>query len=394
MDLRDSPAEATFRAQVRAWLEESVPPGYDPDDWEWRLPADERFRLQLAWHRKLHAGGWVGLSWPKEYGGQGAPVALQLIFAEESARLRLPRGVCIIGLSIVGPTLAHVGSEEQKRRYLPPLLSGDEIWCQGFSEPDAGSDLASLRTRAEDRGDHFVVTGQKVWTSFAQHARWCWLLARTRSESRKHDGLSMMVVDMRAPGVEVRPLVQLTGDSDFNEIFFDGARVPKENLVGAQDDGWRVAVATLMFERYGIGLDLRKEWLLRRLGELARETGRVGDAEVRTRLAKLWCDYEACRLTTFRHMTRLGRGEAAGQPGPEGSLSKLVSSEIELEVGALAEEMLGLAGTIAPGQAGAPDGGRWARVALGSRYMTIAGGTSEIQRNIIAERVLGLPKGR
>ncbi len=391
MNLDDSPEEAAFRAEVRAWLEANVPPDFDPDDYDWRLPADERFRLQLAWHKKMHAGGWVGLTWPKEYGGRGATVQEQLVFAEESARLRLPRGVNIIGLTIVGPTLMHAGSEAQKKRYLPGILSGDEIWCQGFSEPGAGSDLAALRTRAEDRGDHFVVTGQKVWTSFAHHARYCWLLARTTEGGGRHVGMSLLIVDMETPGVSVRPLVQITGDADFNEVWFDGVRVPKENLVGAKDDGWRVAIATLMFERFGIGLDLRKEWLLAQLGDLARKTKRDTDAEVRTRLAKLWCEFEACRLTTFRNLTRVGRGES---PGPEGSLSKLLSSELDLEIGSLAEDLLGAEGALAPGDPEAPDAGRWARIALGSRYMTIAGGTSEIQRNIIAERVLGLPKGR
>src|SRR5215472_422171 len=297
MDLRDSPEEGAFRKEARAWLEANLPADFDPDDYEWRLPAEERFRLQLAWHKKMHAGGWVGLSWPKEYGGRGASVAEQLIFAEESARLRLPRGVNVIGLSIVGPTLMAVGTEAQKKRYLPGILSGDEIWCQGFSEPGAGSDLAALRTRAENKGNHFIVTGQKVWTSVAHHARFCWLLARSGAEGGKHRGQTLLMVDMRTPGVSVRPLVQLTGDADFNEVWFDGAQVPKENVVGEVGDGWRVAIATLMFERFGIGLDLRKEWLLRKLGELAKDRGRDGDAEVRARLAKLWCDFEACRLT-------------------------------------------------------------------------------------------------
>lgn len=237
MDLMYTPEEEAFRQEIRTWLEENLPEEYDPDDWEWALPAEERFRLQKEWHQKLHAGGWVGLSWPKEYGGRGASLVEQAIFSEEMERYRAPEGVNLLGILLVGPTLMHWGTEEQKQRFIPKILSAEELWCQGFSEPGAGSDLAALSCRAVEDGDDFVINGQKVWTSFAHQADWCILLARTDPNVPKHKGISYLLVDMKSPGVTIRPLVQITNDADFNEVFFDDVRVPKKNLVGQKNMG-------------------------------------------------------------------------------------------------------------------------------------------------------------
>jgi len=357
------------------------------------MTADERFEWQLGWHRKLHAGGWVGLHWPREYGGRGATLMEQVVFSEEIARRRLPAGANLLGILLVGPTLMQWGTEAQKRRFLPKILSAEEIWCQGYSEPDAGSDLASLTTRAVPEGDVFVVNGQKVWTSGAHRSHWMILLARTDPQAPKHRGISYFLVDMRSPGITVRPLVQMTGSAGFNEVFFEDVRVPRENLVGELHRGWDVAMTTLMFERAGLGTDLRFEGVLEALVAAARAVRRGGrpaidDPAVRDQIAQFAIEATALRLGGYRQLTKRLRGQP---PGPEGSIAKLVASELNLRIAQWAVSLLGAQAQIETNEAGeAP--GHWLARELMARAHTIAGGTSEIQRNILAERVLGLPR--
>lgn len=248
MDFHFTAEEEAFRADVRAWLRDNLPENWETDPKE---PEDEaeRFAFRLGWERRLHAGGWSGLAWPREYGGRGGTMMQNAILQEELARANAPEAVNIIGRNLTAPTLMEHGTEAQKQRFLPKILSSEEIWCQGFSEPNSGSDLASLRCRAVIDGDHFVINGQKIWTSFAQYAQWCFVLARTDTSAPKHKGLSFILVDMHTPGITIRPLSQITGDSEFNEVFFDDVRVPRENLVGRLNEGWRIAMTTLTYER-------------------------------------------------------------------------------------------------------------------------------------------------
>ena len=393
MDFRPSPAEEAFRREVSAWLDANVPADFDPDRFEFGMSADERFAWQLDWHRRLHAGGWVGLHWPREYGGRGATLMEQVVFADELARRRLPPGANMLGILLVGPTLMQWGSEAQKRRFLPSILSAEEIWCQGYSEPNAGSDLASLETRAVPDGDAFVVNGQKVWTSGAHRAHWMILLARTDPRAPKHRGISYLLVEMRSPGITVRPLVQMTGSAGFNEVFFEDVRVPRANLVGELNHGWDVAMTTLMFERAGLGSDLRFEGVLEALIAAARSVSRGGrpaieDAAVRDQIARFAIEAAALRYGGYRQLTKRLRGQP---PGPEGSMAKLVASELNLRIAEWTVALLGAPGQLETHAPGEPPG-HWLARALMARAHTIAGGTSEIQRNILAERVLGLPR--
>ncbi|MGH7962646.1 MAG: acyl-CoA dehydrogenase family protein, partial [Candidatus Binatia bacterium] len=271
MDFRYSPQEEQFRRELRTWLAAHPPEGYDPETFV-TLDLDQRFEVQRNWQQTLFAAGWIGINWPQEYGGRGATILEQAIYQQEMAQARVPETANLIGLSIAGPTIIHWGTEVQKQRHLQKILSAEEIWCQGYSEPDAGSDLASLRTSAVEDGDDFVVNGQKVWTTVAHQAQYCILLARTDPQVPKHKGLSYLLVDMQSPGITVRPLVQITGDAEFNEVFFADVRVPKANLLGAPGQGWQVAVTTLMFERANFGTfesAYRLEPLLRHLAALA-----------------------------------------------------------------------------------------------------------------------------
>ncbi len=377
MQLRDSPDEAAFRAELRSWLELNAP----------KEPiARTDVERARAWSRKLYEAGYVGLTWPQEYGGRGLPLTYQAIVLEELARAEAPGHIGVIGLGMAGPTILVHGSEEQKRRYLPKILAADEIWCQGFSEPGAGSDLAAVRTRAELEGGRFVVNGQKVWSSYAHIADWCLLLARSDPESQRHAGLTYLVVDMRAPGVEVRPLRQLTGEAEFNEIFFTDVEVPVENMLGAIGQGWQVAVTTLMHERATLGFALTGalELAVAKLVALARER-RLSDARLRDRVAEEWIELQALKLTNARALTTLVE---TGVPGPEGSVSKLHWSEQNQRLTKLALELAGPESLLAREYAW------WRREQLRSRGNTIEAGTSEILRSVIAERVLGLPKSR
>ncbi len=394
MDFKLSAAEVAFRDALRAWLERHCPP-----DWErtrQALDREARARALIDWQRRLHAAGYVGLHWPVAYGGRGGSVMEQVIFYEEMARARAPELANAIGLDMAGPALMVHGTEEQKRLHLPRILSAEHIFCQGFSEPGAGSDLAALGTRAERRGSAYVITGQKVWTSFAHYANWCTVLARTDPAAPRHQGLTYFLVDMASPGFTVRPLRQMSGDSEFSEIFLDGVEVPEGNVLGREHGGWEVAITTLMFERGP--RTLTRQHILRQglaeLLELARRPTRAGplpsrDPLVRQRLAQLYIDTETLRCAHLRVLTQLVKGEPAG---PAGSASKLFFSETWQKVAELGLELQGAYATLGEGSEWTVDDGRWQYRALRSRGNTIQGGTSEVMRNILAERVLGLPK--
>jgi alkylation response protein AidB-like acyl-CoA dehydrogenase len=395
VDFRYSAAEEAFRAELRAWLTEHLPRHFAPGDLDDEQDPDTRFEKLLAWHRAMHAGGWVGIHWPREYGGRGASLLEQLVYAEEMGRANAPAPINPIAIMMVGPTLMQWGTEAQRRRYIPKMLAAEEIWCQGYSEPNAGSDLAALQTRAVEDGDDFVVDGQKVWTSLAHRADWCILLCRTDPTARKHLGISYLLVDMHSPGVTVRPLVQITGDAEFNEVFFDEVRVPKANLVGRLNEGWQVAMTTLMYERVGLGNVYQFDRLIRELIALAEERvlhGRpaIEHGYVRQRLAQLATEATALRYTQYRQVTRRIRGE---QPGPEASVAKLFGTELNLRIASFASELLGPAGLVERHGTGVDATTKWLRRILAVRAFTIGGGTSEVQRNIIAERVLKLPRG-
>jgi alkylation response protein AidB-like acyl-CoA dehydrogenase len=386
VDLRDTPDEAAFRAEVREWVTANMPPelrGHRGGAARFDEPA------LRAWSRRLHEAGYAGLTWPAEYGGGGKSFTHQAIFLEEMARAEAPPHVGVIGLGMAGPTIIAHGSETQKARHLEPILSAEEIWCQGFSEPGAGSDLAGVRTSARRDDGHFVVDGQKVWSSFAHIADWCLLLARSDPGSQRHDGLTYLIVDMHAPGVEVRPLRQITGESEFNEIFFTGVQVPAENTLGDVGQGWQVAMTTLLHERgtLGFALTAALEVTVRKLIELARERGAT--PLQRDAIAREWIESQALRLTAYRSLSQLVR---TGIPGPEGSILKLHWSEANQRLTGLALELLGDEAALAGDEA--PYGGYWQHAQLRSRGNTIEAGTSEILRNIVAERVLGLPRSR
>jgi alkylation response protein AidB-like acyl-CoA dehydrogenase len=383
VDLRDTPEEAAFRGEVDAWIEANL-----TDELRGGRFGERRFeKAGREWSRKLYEAGYAGLTWPKEYGGAGAAYSYQAIFLEETAKAEAPQHIGVIGLGMAGPTIIAHGTEEQKQRYLPKILSADEIWCQGFSEPGAGSDLASVRTKAELRDEHFVVDGQKVWSSFAHIADWCILVARSDPSSAAHAGLTYLIVDMHAPGVEVRPLRQITGEAEFNEIFFTGVEVPRENVVGEIGDGWAVAMTTLLHERGTLGFALTGvlDVAVRKLIALARERG-VDDPRLLDRVAQEWIELQALKFTNYRALTQLMK---TGIPGPEGSVSKLHWSESNQRLTKLALELLGEEAQVVYG-----DDGDWQYQQLRSLGNTIEAGTSEILRNIIAERVLGLPRSR
>jgi len=397
MDFKYSPEDEAFRHELRSWLEANLPKQErsDSDSGAFADMGGSGWERSREWHRRMHAGGWVGISWPKEYGGRGATLMQQLVYQEEIARAHTPGLVNMLGIMLVGPTLIHWGTEEQKKRYVPKILSAEEIWCQGYSEPNAGSDVASLQTRAVEDGDDFIVNGQKVWTSDAHHADMCILLVRTDPEAPKHRGISYLLTDMHSPGITVKPLVQITGERGFNEVFFDDVRVPKKNIVGEKNQGWKVAITTLMFERTGIGDHTAIAANVRDLADLARRIPRNGgsawdDSSVRQKIAQLAMDVEALKYSGYRQLTRRLRGIP---PGPEGSVMKLSATEIVLRIGKYAMELLGPYSQMEYKAPFAMDRGVWSYRMLRARAYTIAGGTSEIQHSIIGERVLGLPKG-
>ena len=390
MDLSFSESEERFRSDLRAWLAAN-PPGPEPTD------LDAWVAYGKSWQKRLYEAGWCGVHWPAEYGGRGASLIEQIIFQQEMARAKAPLLINLAGLTMGGPVLIAHGTEKQKKRHLQKILAADEIWCQGFSEPNAGSDLAALKTRAVLDGDSFVVTGQKVWTSFARYADWCMLLVRTNPEAPKHKGITFLLVDMKSPGVTVRPLRQINGDEDFNELFFEDVRVPRENVIGNVDGGWKIAITTLMHERQTLTFSrqLQSSIALEELIDLARrypspDRPLAADPLARQKLARAYIDSQAMRYTALRNLTKTLRG---GEPGPEGSLEKLFWSEMYQRMLVDALSLLGPFGQLMDGSPRAVDDGRWGYLHLYSRGRTIAAGSSEIQRNIIAERVLQLPRG-
>jgi alkylation response protein AidB-like acyl-CoA dehydrogenase len=397
MDFRDSPQEAAFRQRVRTWFEENLPPGWGTEEWV-EPEGGERLRFYKDWSRKLYDAGLIGVTWPKRYGGHEGPIGYQAIVIEEAGRIEAPDHVGLIGVGMAGPTILAHGTDEQRDRFLQKILTGEEVWCQGFSEPGAGSDLASLQTKAVRDGDHYVVTGQKVWSSFAHIADRCILVARTGKGGTKYEGLTYFLMDMHAPGVEVRPLRQITGEAEFNEIFMDGVRIPADMVVGGEGNGWAVAITTLMNERANVGFALlaRVDGSFRRLVELAKDTPRNGsraadDPLTRDRIADFYADLQAFRFTIYRSYSAFLK---TGVPGPEGSAAKLFWSEMNQRLTRFALEVEGSAALLAEGSDRAVAGGRWQYAQLRSRGNTIEAGTSEVLRNIIAERVLGLPKSR
>jgi alkylation response protein AidB-like acyl-CoA dehydrogenase len=383
VDLTLSPREEAFRDELREWLAANDP-GREPE-------GDEAgFEFRRAWQKRLHEGGWAGVSWPREYGGRGATLVEQAIYNEEVVRTKAPSAANVLGLAMGGPTVIAHGTEEQKQRYLEPILSAQEIWCQGFSEPDSGSDLASLKTRGVRDGDEWVVTGQKVWTTLAHHAKWCMLVARTDPDAPKHQGLTYFLMDMEQEAVQVRPLVQITGEAEFNELFLEEARIPNENIIGGEGNGWAVAITTLMHERatLAFGLQIQVKIALGELMEQARTRRANGhtaseDEVVRDRLAQLYIESEVLRLNAYRGLTAIMKH---GVPGPEGSLGKWQWADVNQ---ALTELAMDIAGPQALLRSDA-----WTYRFLRARANSIEGGTTEILKNIVAERVLGLPRMR
>ena len=389
MELRFSSEDEAFRREARGWLTDQLAGEFavvrgrgGPGD------EHELFEERAAWERALGSAGWIGIGWPREFGGRGLSLTQQVIFYEEYARAQGPGRVGIVGEGLLGPTLIQFGNEEQKRRFLPGILSGTEIWCQGYSEPNAGSDLANVQTRAARDGDEWVIDGQKVWTSLAHWADWCFVLCRTDRDAPRHRGISYLLVPMRQPGVEIRPIVQVTGTSEFNEVFFDGARTAADNVVGAVNDGWKVAMGTLAFERGAstLGQQLSFENELAELLETAHKRGGSDDPLLRQRLADAWIRLRIMRFNALRSLTALERGQIT----PLTSVHKLYWASLHRDLGELALAVLGADGAVvdgppfelAPAQ----------RLFLYSRADTIYGGANQIQRNVIGERALGLPK--
>jgi alkylation response protein AidB-like acyl-CoA dehydrogenase len=391
MDFDFTPEQEAFRKEVRAWLEANL-----PDDLRGKAFASSRadveeVRKLRAWQRTMAEAGYVGMDWPREFGGRGATIVEMVILYQEMARAESPQILNRGGVSMLGPTLMKYGTPAQQRRFLSRILTAEEIWCQGFSEPNAGSDLANLQTRAVRDGDHYVVDGQKVWTSMGHVADWGFFLVRTDPNAAKHKGISFLLVDMRTPGITVRPLRQMTGEAEFNETFLDNVRVPVANLVGKEHEGWAVAITTLAYERdlltFIRHISLRNA--LHRLVRLVRERGRAADPLIRQKIAALWIGEQALQLNAYRSLTRMLRG---GQPGPEGSTSKLFWSHLDQELAQVATEVIGPASQLAEATPWAPDDGQWQFYALLAQASGIRAGTTEILKNILGERVLGLPK--
>jgi alkylation response protein AidB-like acyl-CoA dehydrogenase len=378
------PEAEAFRAEFRGWLDANLDDRFRGLGFATAAEGDGIERLR-EWNRMLADAGYAAIAWPAEYGGRGAPVLEQVVFAEEMHRSGAPGSLNPIGISNIAPAIMEWGTEEQKRHFLPRMLRGDDMWCQGFSEPDAGSDLASLKTRAVRDGDHYIVTGQKVWNTFGHLATWCELLVRTDPDVPKHKGISCLLVDMSLPGIEVRPLVTITGEHEFNELFFDEVRVPVTDLLGPENEGWRVAMTTLTYERGGVAnLHLMVRKKVADLLELARTTkvdGRpaADDPVIRQQVARVYVEAEFLKLLADRAISAAAHGRDLG---PESSLAKLLWSQCEGHITEVAAEILGPAANT----------GRWGRDRIYARAMTIAGGTTEVNKNIIAQRILGLPR--
>jgi alkylation response protein AidB-like acyl-CoA dehydrogenase len=394
MDFELGPEDAAFRDEVRGWLADHREQIDQTRalNWERGGEALERHR---EWERTLHAAGLAAAAWPTEYGGRGASLVQQAILTDEYVRARGPERINRLGLGILGPTLMIYGSEEQKARHLQRILNCDEIWCQGFSEPNAGSDLASLRTRAVLDGDEYVVNGQKIWTSLGRFGDWIFALVRTDPDAPKHRGISFLLIDMHAPGVEIRPLVQINGDARFAEVFFTDVRVPASNVVGGVNGGWPVAMAALGFERgTALGSPAAFNRMFNEVVDITRREPRgagvaADDPDVRRRIAQSYIETRLFELNTQRTLSRLGKGQELGS---EASMTKLYWSEMEMRLLELGVDVLGPRGELAPGSPLSEADGRLFNEYLYARASTIYGGTSEVQKNILAQRVLGLPR--
>ena len=398
MDFTLTPEQQSFRDEVRDWLKRNL-----PRSWVERLhggsdiPRPDAYEFLRQWQGKLNEAGFMGLTWPKESGGRGLTFMEEMILQQEMALAKAPPVLNILAVGMAGPTIIAYGTEEQKKRYPPKMLSCEEIWCQGYSEPNAGSDLASLQTRAVKEGEYYVVNGQKVWTSLAHMADWMMLLARTDPDAPKHKGITYFLLDMKSPGVTVKPLKQITGDAEFNEVYFDNVRIHESHILGGLNNGWGVGLTTLMYERLalGFGIQVRLRIALDALVELARHTVKNGvpvtkDPVMRQKLAQMWIDTEVFKYTGARAITKLLKGEL---PGPEASTGKMMWVEGHQRLQELAMEIEGPFSQLTQGSPWAVAGGLWQHTFLRSRANSIEGGTTEIQRNIIGERVLGLPKG-
>jgi alkylation response protein AidB-like acyl-CoA dehydrogenase len=396
VDFTLTPEQEALRRRVRTWLTANI-----PDDWKKfglsEVPRPEAYEFLRKWQKTLFDAGFIGLTWPKESGGQGLTFVEEMVVHEEMALQKAPPVLNILGVGMAGPTIIAYGSEEQKKRYPSKILSCEEIWCQGYSEPNSGSDLASLQTRAVKDGEYWVINGQKVWTSLAHIADWMMLLARTDPAAPKHKGITYFLLDMKSPGVTVKPLKQITGDAEFNEVFFDNVRVHERQILGGVNNGWAVGLTTLMYERLalGFGLQVRLRITLEALVDMARRMEKHGramtkDPVMRQKLATLWIDTEALKYTGARAVTKLLRGEL---PGPEASAGKMSWVDTHQRLQELAMELQGPYAMLARGADVAVDSGVWQYSFLRSRANSIEGGTTEIQKNIIGERVLGLPKG-
>jgi len=380
MDLSYTPEEEAFRARVRQWIAENAP------------KADERRDIEAlrAWQRRLHQGGYLGAGWPKEYGGAGFSPMEQSILNEELARANAPGPINAMALWWVGPAIIKYGTEEQKKRFLGPILTADEIWATGYSEPGSGSDMAAAKCKAERDGDDYVVNGQKVWTTIAHISDWYFVLVRTSSEGPKWAGLSLLLIDLKSPGIEVRPIRQITGDSEFNEVFLHDVRVPVSNLLGKEGQGWEVVTSALINERTGIAGSIRADQTFARLVGMAHKHAVVSDPIWRQRLSDLAIKAQITRSFGLRAMS----DQLHGRINPHMSAAmKLFSTELSQRFSETGVDMLGTYGELWEGSARTPENGRWHYQFLYDRSMTIAGGTSEVQRNIVAQRVLGLPRG-
>jgi len=389
MDIRFSEEDEAFRCEVAAWLAEALSGAFASLRGRGG-PGDEHAFIEerKAWERELGRAGWIGLGWPREVGGRGLPLSQQMIFHEEYARAGGPGRLGHIGEGLLGPTLVAFGSDAQKARFLPPILRGEALWCQGYSEPGAGSDLANVQTRAVLSGDEWVIDGQKVWTSWAQWSDWCFVLCRTDPDAQpRHRGISYLLVPMDQAGIEVRPIVQMTGDSEFSEVFYAGARTARENVVGPVHGGWRVAMATLAFERGAstLGQQMLFQNELDQVVAMARENGAARDPRIRGRLAHAWMGLRIQRYTALR---TLAAGEGAELP-PAAMIAKLFWASWHRDLGKLAMDVLGAEAEVTEGPR---DLSRLQRLFLFSRADTIYAGSNEIQRNLIAQRALGLPR--
>jgi alkylation response protein AidB-like acyl-CoA dehydrogenase len=381
MDFDYPPEAEAFRKEFRAWLDEHLDERFRGEGLGVSMEmGPERVEVLREWNRMLADARYAAIAWPEEYGGRGAGIMEQVVFAEEMHRAKAPGTLNPLGLSNIAPAIIQHGTQQQKEDLLPRMLRGDDIWCQGFSEPDAGSDLASLKTSAVLDGEHFVVNGQKTWNTLGHLANWCALLVRTDPEAPKHRGISYLLVDMTLPGVEVRPLVTITGEKEFNEIFFTDVRVPKDALLGPLHEGWRVAMTTLAYERGTVAnLHLGLRAKIRGLLDVAKENGAAQDPVLRQELARLYLEGELLKLVSDRAISGALHGRDLG---PEGSIAKLVWSETEQHLGEVAGDVLG---------AGA-NSGPWGRDRVYMRALTIAGGTTQVNKNILATRILGLPR--